>query len=300
MWLRNCLDRVFQLSPTPVRVLVVGRGEDIESKSVVDEFPGADWVEVATAGFVAPIRVAIEATTSEFLAVIDDDAEPTNPDWLAQLFDVARATGVACVGSRVIEETVSQRIVTSRSGCITWYGRILGNVAGRQDELPVEVDTLPEGNWIWRTEVLRGLAIGDVFDDGDASMYGCDLCQQAKAAGWKVLYTREAPINHYSAPRGDSSAIDRGDRARLAYTYARNVTYIGWCHFGWRLPAFLIWSTLVGDSGMPGLAVTIRDVARSSGHGHVLRASFLGRIAGTRAWVRGRRGRSRTRDEGSR
>jgi GT2 family glycosyltransferase len=275
------------LSPAPERIVVVGRPDDPESRAVADEFDGVDWLTVSSTGFVAPIRRAIDAVTSDFLAVIDDDAEPVSPDWLARLFETVNVGDVACAGSQVREASAPQQRVTSRSGRTTWYGRIIGNVGGRLDTVPVDVDSLPEGNWIWRASVLKALTIGEVFDRGDASMYGYDLCLQAKQAGWRVHYTSEAPINHYSAPRGDSQAIHRTDVARLKYSYARNSTYIAFSRLGRRLPLFLLWSTFVGDSGLPGVAVAVRDAFRGQLAIRVLVASYAGRIAGLRFWLTG-------------
>lgn len=282
-WLQKCIAAVEAQQPAPERILVVGRNEDAESRNVVAAAGRkVDWAEVSVPGHVDPIRVAKAQIRSEVVIVIDDDALPTNPNWAQTLVSSVMRDGVACVGSKVEEMTNVTRRVRRNAGRITWYGRPIGNVAARDDRSPFAVDGLPEGNWAWRADVLKSLEVACVFDLGDGALYGVDLCQQAKRLGWQVEYFAGAPVNHYSAPRAGVAA--RSDRAAGAYSYARNLTFIAFRHFGWRRPVFLVWSTLLGDSGIYGLASAVLALLRGRASWPVVLASFRGRVAGVREW----------------
>ena len=287
-WLARCVAAIGSQSPGPERILVVGRGDDAETIAAVAALNGAvDWAEVEVAGHVDPLRVAIRENRSQFMIVIDDDAEPIRSDWCLQLVDAVATSGVACVGSKVVEASGPTKKVRTNAGRITWYGRPIGNVGARDDVLPVEVDSLPEGNWAWRADALRGLEVSPIFDLGDGALYGLDLCLQAKRRGWSVRFVAGAPITHYSAPR--HGVAPRADRAAAAQSYARNLTYIACARLTWRLPAFLLWSTLVGDSGMPGVVYAAWAVLRRNASASVLVASMRGRLEGFRFWMRASR-----------
>lgn len=285
LWLGQCLTRLLTLRPSPDRILVVGRPDDVATIEVVREHGGAiDWAGVDRPGYVAPLRAALRAVTTPYLAVIDDDAEPLNDDWLAQLFAPIIGDDVACVGGRVVEASRPSEHTRSSAGKLSWFGRIGGGTGRRTDTGPVDLCALPEGNWLWRVDVLKSLQIPSIFDEGDASMYGCEMCLQANRRGWRTTYTSAAPVLHHSAPRAVGST-SRDDRAIGAYGYTRNMTYIALNHFGWRRPFFLVWSTVIGDSAYLGLMSAVREWARRRLTAGVLVASAAGRAAGLRYWI---------------
>jgi GT2 family glycosyltransferase len=225
-----------------------------------------------------------------FVAVIDDDAEPADQDWLLRLYEHVARPGVACVGGQVVDPSTAGSEPARSAGRLSWYGRIAGNAGRRSDPEPVDLCALPEGNWAWRTDVLRDLAIDQIFDLGDASMYGCDLCLQAQKRGWRTLYVSDARIIHHAAPR-DDSVLARDDRAAAVYGYTRNMTYIALTHFGWRRVPFAIWSTFVGDSAFLGVASALRETLLKRLTPGIVRASMRGRVDGVRSW-RGARKRN--------
>lgn len=285
-WLRNCLDGLLAQMPQPERVLVVARPDDFETLEVLRSYGDqVDLTEVCSPGHVAPIRAALKAVQSPVMMIIDDDARPLRSDWVRTLYEAVSRPRVGVVGSRVVEENVVRR-VTKNSGRVTWTGRVVANVAGRNDEAPVEVDCLPEGNWAWRTELLRSLRIGAIFDEGDASMYGLDLCLQARQLGWSVQFVSGAPIRHYSAPR--VAAPERTDRNNAVASYTRNVTYVALSRFGSRRAAFVLWSTVVGDSAIYGLLSFALDLARGRVRPATAIYAVRGRLAGIEYWRRER------------
>lgn len=286
-WLARCVSALKSLDPAPVRIVVVGRPDDQPTRAVADEL-GVEWIPVLRPGHVEPLRAALRHVETDHVAVIDDDAEPKTSDWLLRLYEGFKLPNVACVGGGVIDPSVSFSKAPSRAaGRVSWYGRIAGNSARREDPEPVDLSTLPEGNWLWRTGVLRSLHIDCIFDEGDASMYGCDLCLQAQAAGWRTIYVSDAKIIHHTAPRDDSH-LSRTDRPAATYGYTRNMTYIALKHFGLRRVPFVLWSTLIGDSAFLGLAAAARQTARGQLNMRVVRASLMGRFDGLRFWLSAR------------
>ena len=209
-WLANCLRSIETLSPRPSSVLVVGRRDDTPSQNVAAEFGDrVRWAEVARVGHVDPVRVAVTACSTPFLAFIDDDAEPLRTDWLARLYEPFEDSNVGLVGSRVLEPDAAPKRVRRSAGRVTWFGRAVGNTAGRDDPAPVAVDMVPEGNCMWRTDAIRGVVIDRLWDKDDAALYGLDLALQAKRRGWRVMFTHAPRRSSTTSHRG-SMALDRG------------------------------------------------------------------------------------------
>jgi GT2 family glycosyltransferase len=284
-WLHKCLSAVLRQDPAPGSVLVVVRAEDSAARSVIDGFaPHVRWTLVEKPGHVAPIRAAMTEVRTPYVAFLDDDAEPIHSDWLRNLlatFDDPRA---GWVGSQVrTPDGGTFGRVRRHAGQLRWYGRIVGNVGGRQDDAPVEVAALPEGNSAWRTDLLRSLTLDAIWDLGDASMYGLELGFQVRRSGYRVLFNSLAPVYHYDAPRG---SIAREDRAGRVHAFARNMTYIALKHFGWKAIPFFIWSTLVGDSTMFGLASGTYVLGSRRERWATVRASARGRVDGVAEWRR--------------
>lgn len=287
-WLEACLGALGRQDPLPGEVIVVGRVEDVAARRVTEAVAAraplpVRWVEVEGPGHVAPVRRGLEETSGDIVAFLDDDAEP-QPGWLKALMEPFADPYVACVGGRVVTPGFHGRVKRD-AGRIRWYGQHVGNVAALEAHGIMEVDGVMEGNWAWRTAVLRSLALDGVFDFDNASMYGLDLCLQAKALGRKVLYQPSARIVHHAAP--PDPALDRTDRPRRTLAYSRNYTYLGLKHLrGPRRLVFLAWWWLVGERGSYGLATTAIDMIRMGGGvAPQVRASFAGKWAGVRAWL---------------
>jgi GT2 family glycosyltransferase len=285
-WLDLCLQGLTRQHRPPSEVLVVGRlGEDDEARSVVQvhaDYLPVRWVEVARPGHVAPVAEGLAEARGNIVAFLDDDAEP-EPSWMGTLVEPFDDPLVACVGGRV--DTASFRGKVHRdAGHIRWYGKLVGNVGALDVSGAVEVDGVMEGNWAWRRDVLAGLEFDPVLDFDDASMYGLDLCLQAKDHGYRVIYEPTARVVHHLAPR--DPGLDRTDRPRRTLSYGRNYTYIALRRFrGLRLGVFPLWWWLVGDRGSYGLAKAGVDlVLRGGTVWPVIRASFAGKREGVRVW----------------
>jgi len=269
-------------------VIVVGRGEDTAALDVVrvarrTAATAVRWIAVGRPGHIPPVRRGLDAAQGRIVAFLDDDAEPEK-SWLSALLEPFRDTGVACVGGRVITPGFKGR-VGADAGRIRWYGQHAGNIGALDVPAPIEVDGVMEGNWAWRSDALRRLSFDSVFDSDDSSMYGLDLCLQAKALGYRIVYQPAARVVHHAAPR--DASLDRQDRPRRVFAYSRNYTYLAMKHLrGVRRAVFLGWWWLIGERGSYGLAAGLSDLL-TRGHAEVsalVRASLAGKWAGLRAW----------------
>jgi len=291
-WLERCLNAVESQGCHPDQVIVVGRPDDEKALAIVDRFAHlpACWVEVDRPGHVAPVRRGLEAAVGEIVAFLDDDTEP-NPVWLSMLLEPFSDPSVACVGGKVITHGFKGRVHRD-AGRVRWYGKYVGNIGALEIDRPIEVDGVMEGNWAWRADVLRRMDFDPRFDFDDASMYGLDLCLQARERGWRVVYHPGARIVHHVAPRDPE--LDRADRPRRTYTYARNYTYLGLKHFhGFRRLLFFLWWSFIGERGAYGFATGATDLVRQrDGIWDLVRASLAGKWKGTRLWMSTRQGLS--------
>jgi GT2 family glycosyltransferase len=286
--LRRCIGGVVSQDPMPDELLVVGRPEDSEARAVVDDVEGGAtpvrWIEVTTPGHVPPVRRGLESADGDLIAFLDDDAVP-DPGWLAALLEVMGDRRVACVGGRVDTPGAKPAVIHRDAGTVRWYGQHVGNIGSVDAPVPFDVDAVLEGNWMWRTEVLRGLTFLPMLSADDASMYGLDLCLQAKERGLRVVYQSAAVVLHTPGPRPEGSTA-RDDLRRTYRSYSRNMTLISLRHLhGVRRAAFVSWWWLVGERGSYGLATGFIDGIRRRLPGPgVLRACFVGKAEGVRAW----------------
>lgn len=287
-WLDRCLAGIDRQDVEPLEVLVVGRDEDRDAREVcrrcaADQNLPLTWTTVETPGHIPPVQRGLELARGELVAFLDDDAEPRR-GWLGALVEPFVEPTVACVGGRV-EAPGFDGVVHPDAGRIRWYGKHVGNLGALEAEAPRLVHGVVECNWAWRREVLDGLEFPPVFTRGDASMYGLDLCLQARAAGHWVVYQPTARVIHHLAPRDGS--LDRADRAGRTVSYSRNYTWIALQRFrGIRRMSFPIWWWLVGERGSYGLLAALVDAVLQSPArtGRLLGSSLRGKWQGVQAW----------------
>jgi glycosyltransferase involved in cell wall biosynthesis/GT2 family glycosyltransferase len=286
-WLERCLRAIAEQDRKPDEVIVVGRSEDISSRDVVQRVrPSLStplrWIEIDRGGHVAPVRRGLVEASGNVAAFLDDDAEPES-GWLASLLATLALPKVACVGGRMLTAHFTGKIRPD-PGQIRWYGRHIGNISEVDGAGPIDVAAVVEGNWAWRIDVLRALEFDSVLDFDDASMYGLDLCLQAKAMGYRVVYEPRARVVHHAAPRDPT--LDRLDRAARTRAYSRNYTYLALKHFrGVQRTAFLVWWWLVGERGAYGALSAAADLLiQGKVVIPVVSSAYAGRRAGLREW----------------
>ncbi len=292
--LLDCLQSLLRGTVRPSEIIVVGRKGDNETENAVQSYSSvinpdvcfrSVWVTLP--GHIPPVEAGIHAASSELVAVIDDDTT-VQTDWLERILPHFSDPAIGVVGGRVIVPGAPVPRLRGKPGRVSWYGKHWGNVGSMDGEDTVEVDTVMEGNSIWRRDLLLSIQFDPVLKFDDSAMYGLDLTLQAKEKGFRIAYDPKIVLLHHVAPR--AGEIDRANRPRRIFSYCRNYTYImlkrsPW----WRRPIFLGWWFLIGSHvawGPAGLAVDLlihgRLADRHPG------AAFRGKIEGARIWMRSR------------
>jgi GT2 family glycosyltransferase len=286
--LERCLTGVLAQEPGAEEIVVVARPEDDEARAIVQRASldaPIRWVKVTEPGHVPPVRAGVEAAATDLVAFLDDDAVP-EAGWLASLVGVMRDPSVVCVGGYVWTEG-TRPIVHPDAGTLRWYGKYVGNVGALETSRPTDVDAVMEGNSCWRTNVIRSLEFHPVLACDDASMYGLDLCLQAKERGGRVVYTSAARVVHTPGPRHGSKS--REDRRSSYRSYGRNYTLIALRHLhGWRRPVFVAWWWLVGERASYGVATAVIDLLVGRVEVPLVLASFRAKTEGVRVWLSSR------------
>lgn len=287
-FLERCLDGLELQTHPPDEVLVVGRDEDEEARRVAERraesIVGLRWIGGAAPGHVKPVISGLSQVKGDIVAFLDDDVVPER-EWLQHLIEPFADSRVACVGGRVVTEGFRGK-VHADAGRIRWYGKHIGNVGQRVVPEPIVVAGVMEGNWAWRSDVIRRLEFDRRLDFDDAVMYGLDLTLQASRAGLKTMYTSSARVENALAPR--DPGLDRQDRLRRQFTYNRNYTIIALSRFtGLQRLAFVVWWFFVGERAAYGVATGVLDLLREgSGIWPQVRVSFRGKLEGVRVWLR--------------
>jgi GT2 family glycosyltransferase len=286
LWLERCLAGVEDQSPPPNEIIVVGRAEDIEARSVVaSRSRFVRWVEVGRPGHIGPVMRGIEESTGDIVAILDDDVVPET-GWFQALLEPFHDPTVACVGGRVVTPGLRARVRTD-AGQILWYGRYVGNAAMVRSSRPLDAVSAAEGNWAWRRTVIQQMYFDPRLDFHDASMYGLDLTLQARERGFRVVYQPAAVVVNANAPRDPS--LDRDDLVARTFSYSRNYSLIACRHFrGFRLVAFWLWWLLIGERGSYGLATGMVDLVLGRTRSGAMISSLKGKFAGAQLWVAGR------------
>jgi len=289
--LRNCVASILAGSRVPDEILMVGREGDLESEHIftILRQESQSRVLLRTAwttkpGHVPPVEVGVGAASGELIAIVDDDVAVTS-DWLASLVPHFHDPKVGVVGGRVLVVDAPPVKPRGKPGCMSWYGKLWGNL-GSLDRT-VAVDSVMEGNCIWRRELLASLEFDPVLNFDDASMYGLDLCLQAKKRGFTIKYDPLALVYHYPAPRADG--LDRQERGPRVFSYCRNYTYIMLKRLPfWRRLVFLAWWFLIGERDAWGLGSLAIDELSGNGrkNRHISQA-LRGKVEGARLSFRG-------------
>jgi len=290
--LRNCVASLLAGSQQPDEIVIVGRKGDVGTEDAIATIDAArhSGVKIRSAwvtepGHVPPVEAGVRSATGDWVAVVDDDVTVT-PEWLASLAPHFARADVGVVGGRVLVPGEAPRKPKGKPGCVSWYGKIWGNLGSMDGPRAWEVDNVMEGNCVWRRDLLTSLTFDPALNFDDASMYGLDLCLQAKKRGYKVIYEPRALVYHHTAPR--TPELDRRERGPRVYGYCRNYTYIILKRFPfWRRLVFLVWYFLIGERDAWGLGALVFDKLSGdwSRNRHVAQA-WRGKIEGIRLWLR--------------
>jgi GT2 family glycosyltransferase len=181
-------------------IVVVDNGSRDESRAVVASFPN---VRLITAdenwGFAGGVNRGVAAAQGGVIALLNPDATPA-PDWLQQIMAALDDAQIGVVGSKVI----------GPDGLIQSLGSDV--------QLPVllsshrhagERDTLDDQQ-ITDVWAVHGAAMAfsrplwdalGGFDDGFFPAYWeeSDFCERARRAGYRVVVTPRAKVQHHEA-----------------------------------------------------------------------------------------------------
>jgi GT2 family glycosyltransferase len=284
----NCVESILAGSCRPEEIVIVGRAGDRgteEAIAAIDAAPHADvrirsaWV--TEPGHVPPVETGARAASADLVAIIDDDVTVT-PEWLKSLVPHFADPGVGIVGGRVLVPGATLPKWKGKPGCVSWYGKNWGNLGSVGGESAFEVDSVMEGNSMWRRDLFVSLDFDPVLNFDDASMYGLDLCLQAKGRRFKVTYEPRALVFHHVARRAPE--LDRHERGPRVFSYCRNYTYIVLKRLPiWRRIVFLGWWFLIGERDAWGMASLAFDILSGNWRRkrHV-RQAWKGKVEGIR------------------
>jgi cellulose synthase/poly-beta-1,6-N-acetylglucosamine synthase-like glycosyltransferase len=266
--LLKCVESILAGSRRPDEILVVGRDGDGQTREAIEKLetaphPGvvihSAWVSVP--GHVPPVETGARMASGDLVAIVDDDATVT-PEWLSALVPHFADPNIGVVGGRVLVPGMPLPKLKGKPGCVSWYGKQWANLGWVGGDVSFPVDSLMEGNSIWRRKLLSSLEFDPVLNFDDAVMYGLDLCLQVKERGLKLIYEPRALLYHHSAPRAPE--LDRREHGLRLFCLCRNYTYIILKRFPlWRRLVFLGWWFLIGERGAWGLGSLVVDTFQS-------------------------------------
>jgi GT2 family glycosyltransferase len=211
----RCLDHLAAQTVAPLEVIVVDSSTSRDTAELVrDRYPGVHYV-VCTAGqgaMATARNIAFERAVGDILAFIDDDAF-AEPDWLERLLPIFDDPAVGAVGGRQIRGQPGELTEgVDAIGQLLEDGSLTGNFAADPGSV-VEVDHLLGANMSFRRSVLEQL--GGIRDGyaGTCVREETDLCLRVAHAGYRLVYTPDAVVEHVAAPYA------KGQRFDLRYAY---------------------------------------------------------------------------------
>ncbi len=211
----HCLENLLAQTHRPAAIIVVDSSVSDDTARVVrEQFPSVIYeVGPAGAGATATARnISYELTTGDVLAFVDDDAF-VEPEWLEKLLPLFEDPTVGGVGGRQIRGQPGElEEGVDMIGRLQEDGTLTGNFAADPGRT-VEVDHLLGANMSFRRSVLD--RIGGIRDGygGTCIREETDLCLRVAHAGYRLVYTPEAVVEHVAGPYA------RGQRFDLRYAY---------------------------------------------------------------------------------
>jgi len=270
--LAECLRALELQTRLADEILVVLRTDDVESQRIVREAAiGATIICVAVEGVLAAINLALEHFRGDIVAFTDDDAKP-QPLWLETIERIyLRSERIGAVGGRdriVIEgrPDLLHAVTSNRVGAITRTGAVTGSHHCETRCREAKVDFLKGVNLSFRRKAINGIQIdGNLRGKGAQPAWEMDLCLKVKAKGHEIVFSQEAIVDHYCAPRlEDDERNDLMTQGGAATAF--NTSYVVFRHAS-RLQriGYLLRALLLGTGNFPGLAAAIFYTAHGDG-----------------------------------
>ena len=211
----RCIDHLLLQTSPPEEIIVVDSSTSDDTGHVVrDRYPMVAYaVCTAGRGATAVARgISHRMASAEVLAFIDDDAF-AEPAWLENLLPHFQDPTVGGVGGRQIRRQPGElEEGIDAIGRLEPDGTITGNFAADPGRT-VAVDHLLGANVSFRRSVLD--EIGGIHDGygGTCIREETDLCFRVAHAGYQLVYTPDAVVEHLAGPYA------KGQRFDLRYAY---------------------------------------------------------------------------------
>jgi GT2 family glycosyltransferase len=211
----RCIDHLLVQTCPPKEIIVVDSSTSDDTARVVrDRYPMVTYaVCTAGRGATAVARgISHSMASGEVLAFIDDDAF-AEPEWLEKLLPHFEDPTVGGVGGRQIRRQAGElEEGVDAIGRLETDGTITGNFAADPGRT-VSVDHLLGANMSFRRSVLD--EIGGIHDGygGTCIREETDLCLRVAHAGYRLVYTPDAVVEHLAGPYA------KGQRFDLRYAY---------------------------------------------------------------------------------
>lgn len=211
----RCLDHLLAQTVSAQEIVVVDSSDGGETARLVrDRFPSVAYeVNPLGRGATATARnIGYQRTTGDILAFVDDDAY-AEPEWLERLLPFYGDPTVGGVGGRQIRKRPGELVEGLEAiGQLRPDGTLTGNFAADPGH-PLDVAHLLGANMSFRRAAIDRL--GGIRDGyrGTCIREETDLCLQVALAGYRLVYTPDAVVEHVAGPYA------KGERFDLRYAY---------------------------------------------------------------------------------
>jgi GT2 family glycosyltransferase len=219
---RTCLERLATQTERPAETVVIDASlDDATYRVVTEDFPEVVYLRNPFgAGSTATSRnIGLNVVKSDIIAFLDDDAY-AYPNWLEELLSVYEDPSVGGVGGRVSNDRPGEELEgVSEIGMFLPNGTLTGYFAADPGRV-IEVDHLLGASMSFRRQLLVDLGgIHDAYP-GTCLREESDIALRVKFAGWKVMFTPTAVVDHVAGPYA------KGRRFDLRYTYYGNRNHL--------------------------------------------------------------------------
>ena len=233
-YVARCLDHLLAQTVPPLEIIVVDSSDgDATARLVQERYPTVTYEACpAGRGATATARnIGYTRTTGEVLAFVDDDAF-AEPDWLERLLPHFEDPSVGGVGGRQIRDQPGELTEgVDAIGLLLPDGTLTGNFAADPGR-PLDVDHLLGANMSFRRSAID--RIGGIRDGyaGTCIREETDLCLQVAHAGYRLVFTPDAVVEHVAGPYAKGQRFD----LRYAYWSQKNHLILLIRNFGLRAP----------------------------------------------------------------
>lgn len=227
--LSDCVHSILDGTLLPREIVLVHRSGDEPTVDVIDELATTTTdvtitkARVDEPGHIPPIREGLSHCSTEITCLLDDDTE-VEEDWLEEIVAPFDDPEVGVVGGPAVVPDMQDNVSDPDAGRLRFYGQLGGGLMWCTDRGIREVDTVPEGNSAWRTELLRTIEIPPFLHEYDSISYGLYLTLSVKERGYKVLFNSNAFIWHYPGRR--DASLQRNDQHQRHWLASRNYALI--------------------------------------------------------------------------